>query len=208
MIYLENNGKISKLDVNQPLTLTHSPVKLWDMASFSVDGLENLLNNITPYQLLVASLPLVGSVILKAAIIWDEKAINVVGGTFTAGAWRQRDLNTRLDPDNLVSVASNEVTVLAAGKYWIRAHAPSGYGTYYHQVRLLVNGSQVALGTSEDSITAHVITRSFVNYVATLNANDVLKLEHYCYATVTSYGFGISNTWGANVYAVMEVIQL
>lgn len=47
------------------------------------------------------------------------------GGTFTAGAWRTRDLNTVLT--NTISGASlsnNQIT-LPAGKYYVEASAPT-----------------------------------------------------------------------------------
>ena len=42
------------------------------------------------------------------AIICDEKAHNVGGGTFTSGAFRTRDLDTEIaDPDGIVSISSS-----------------------------------------------------------------------------------------------------
>lgn len=147
-------------------------------------------------------------VIVKVAIIWDEKAQGVNGGTFTAGAWRQRDLNTKLDPDNLVTVVSNAVTIAVAGKYWIRASAPAFYNVYRHQARLTINSNQVAIGSSEDIEGAYVTTHSIIIYTATLNQNDILRLEHRCEVPISNYGFGLSNTWGVNVYSIIEIIKM
>ena len=207
MIYIENNGKISKLSTDAPLTLTHSPVKLWDMAGWSVDGLEALLNS-TPYQLLIDCLPVYGGEIVKAAMIWDEKAVTVSGGTFTAGAWGERDLNTKNDPDSLVTVASNAVTIAVAGKYLIRASAPAN-AVDVHQVRLNINNSSYVLGTSTYSPLPNYygFGRSEVIHVATLTVNDVLRLEHRCTTTYNSYGFGLAQAWGVNIYSIMELIQ-
>ena len=47
------------------------------------------------------------------------------GGTFTSGAFRTRDSNTEVaDPDNIVSISSNQFT-LGAGNYLIEASAPA-----------------------------------------------------------------------------------
>ena len=208
MIYLENNGKISKLTTDAPLTLTHSPVKLWDMAGWSVDGLESLVNG-TPYQLLIDCLPLVGGDIVKIATIWDEKAQGTAGGTFTNGAWRQRDLNSKNDPDSIVSLASNTVTIAVAGKYFIRAICPA-YAVTLHQARLLKNGSVVAIGTGQYTHPSYgAMTHSTVQYVGTLAVNDTLTIEHRCVTTVATYGLGTDGgqTWGVNVYSMMEVVQ-
>lgn len=206
MIYLENNGKISKLTTDAPLTLTHSPVKLWDMAGWSVDGLEALLNR-TPYQLLIDCLPFVGGDIVKVAIVWDEKAQGVNGGTFTAGAWRQRDLNTKLDTDTIISLASNQVTILQSGKYLVRASCPA-YSCGRNQSRLTKNSSLLQQGTSE-SYAGTVTSRSHIAWCGNLTVDDVIRLEHQCETTVATYGFGVgdSSSYGVEIYSIMELIM-
>ena len=209
MIYLENNGKISKLITDAPLTLTHSPVKLWDMAGWSVDGLESLVNG-TPYQLLIDCLPLVGGDNVKVATIWDEKAQGSNGGTFTAGAWRQRDLNTKVDPDNLVTVTSNTVTINVAGKYWLRASCPV-YNAGRNQSRITKNNAFLQQGTSEYAATASDASiKSSIVWAGQLAANDVLQLEHQCDTTVATYGFGVgdSSSWGVEIFSIMELVKL
>ena len=211
MIYIENNGKISKLTTDTPFTLTHTPVRLFDLDyGYSPDALEELLNSGAYYQLLIDSLPVYGGEIVKAAIIWDEKAQGVPGGTLTTGAWRQRDLNTENDPDSLVSVASNAITMAVAGKYLVRAACPA-YAVTAHQARILKNGTAIATGMT---LYAHpsygVVNVAVVSTVVTLAVNDVLKVEHRASSTGTTYGFGTDGgqTWGINVYSVVELIQL
>ena len=60
------------------------------------------------------------------AIICDEKANNVSGGSYaTADGWITRDLNTEIsDPDSIVSIASNRFS-LAAGSYLIEFSSPA-----------------------------------------------------------------------------------
>lgn len=145
---------------------------------------------------------------VKIAIIVDQKGNGVNGGDFLTGAWRKRDLNYKLDPENLVTVNSNNVVINAAGNYYIVASAPASE-VYYHNVRLLRNGVEVALGENADCIASHVVTRSRVVFVGSLAANDVLTLEHRCYQSKTVYGFGYANNFTTNnIYSVMEVFKL
>lgn len=145
---------------------------------------------------------------MKVAIIRDVKGAGVNGGTFTAGAWRQRDLNTLEATDSIVTVASNSITVAVAGKYMIRALAPAS-GVNYHQCRLTKNGTELALGTI--SLIGQIAgnTHSHVVWVGTLAVGDVIKLEHRCSVTYATYGLGaaIDATWGNTVFSIVEVVQ-
>lgn len=144
---------------------------------------------------------------MKIAIIFDQKAGGVNGGDFLAGAWRKRDLNTKLDPENLVNVNSNNVVINVAGSYYIVASAPASE-VYYHNTRLLRNGVEVALGENADCVAVHVVTRSRVVWVGSLAANDILTLEHRCYQNKATYGMGYSNNYANNIYSVMELFKL
>ena len=144
------------------------------------------------------------------AIICDEKANATEGGTFTSGAWRTRDLNTELsDPDGIVSISSNQFT-LAAGSYLIKASAPA-YTVMAHQVRLYnaTDSSAVESGTSELTHSSYATTtRSFVSARFTISATKVFELQHRCWYTDTTQGFGrtqdISNV---TRFALVEIYK-
>lgn len=58
------------------------------------------------------------------ALIHDEKPSNTAGGTYTAGAFRTRDLNTIVeDSGGIISLSANQIT-LEDGEYRIRAKVP------------------------------------------------------------------------------------
>lgn len=147
-----------------------------------------------------------GTITVKAAIVWDEKAATTSGGTFTNGAWRQRTLNAKLDPDSIVTLATNMVTVGAAGSYLIRASAPA-YGTNMHQTRLMKNGVLAATGSISHATPSQSDSRSVVTWVGSCNANDAFTLEHRCNTTVSINGMGVGDSWGVMVFTIMEVIQ-
>lgn len=144
--------------------------------------------------------------IVKAAIVYDEKAQGVTGGTFTGGAWRQRDLNAKNDPNNLVTIGTNQITIIVAGNYLIHALAPA-YNTDRHQSRLLKNGVVLQVGSiGYDMVYSTNPSRVF--WTGTLAVNDVIKLEHRATNTSTGYGFGVESTWGVSIYSIVELLLL
>ena len=203
MIYAEINGVIKKLDKQLPLEAWGvTDIKLWEASSSAPDPLQSALNS------LHYLINLVEGVDMKVAIVRDEKGSATNGGDFSAGAWRKRDLNTKLDPDNLVTVTSNNIVINVAGIYYVAASAPATE-VYYHNVRLLRNGVEIALGENADCIAAHVVTRSRVSWVGSLAVNDVLTLEHKSYQTKLTYGFGYASTiTSTNIYSVVELFRL
>jgi hypothetical protein len=146
---------------------------------------------------------------VKIAIVYDQKTDGTVGGNFATGAWVQRDLNQSLDPDGLITVIANSITLLRSGKYFIKASCPAAIGVAYHQARLTLNGVQVAWGTSEYVASTTTQTHSFVSWVGTLVAGDVLKLEHRCSTAITNgLGMGQSSLGGSpEIYSVVEITQ-
>ena len=80
-----------------------------------------------------------GALFESYAVLADVKASGVQPGVATSGAWRIRDLNTKMvDPDGIVSLEDNEFT-LQLGTYFMEWDAPAraGSGSYLnHQSRL------------------------------------------------------------------------
>lgn len=145
------------------------------------------------------------------AIICDSKGVNDNGGTATAGAFRTRDLNTKIaDPDNIVSIASNQFT-LGAGDYLIEASAP-GYRVDRHVTRLqnITTGTTVQYGTAEYSNYTYVIyNRSFVVARVSLTSSTTFELQHRVNTTIATQGFGVSSSWtGSNsIFAVVKIYK-
>lgn len=145
-------------------------------------------------------------------IVREERAGD--GGTFTAGAWRIRDLNTvMVDTGSHVvglgSLGSGEVT-LPAGTYRCRIRCPSN-GVGPNMARLFdVTNAAVILEGSND--LSHVGT-TYVSYAEivgrfTLVANTIIRVEHQGTNTTATTGFGIATTFGdAEVYTVAEFVK-
>lgn len=128
-------------------------------------------------------------------VLKDIKSHSTKGGTFTAGAWRTRDINTIENDQDWISLASNQFTLLA-GKYLIEASAPA-YRVDSHMVALYnTTASTLVTGSSEYSYNAgQAQTRSVVRQYVELSADATFELRHYCQTTRSDTGLGVSCTF-------------
>jgi len=142
------------------------------------------------------------------AIIADQKASGA-GGTFTAGAWRTRDLNTEIaDPDGIVSIATNQFT-LAAGSYLIEWIAPAWYVSL-HQTRLynVTDAAEVERGMGAYNSLATITDSSSGCARTTIAGSKVFTIEHYCSVTGTSAGFGQNTGFGiGEQYCTVKIFK-
>ena len=145
----------------------------------------------------------------SVAIIADVKAYDASGGTFTAGAWQTRDLNTELDdPSNIVTIASNQFT-LQAGTYLVEWSAPA-YKVDRHSSRLqnITDSTTEVLGTTEYSNDAEtIITRSMGASVLTITGAKAFEIQHYGAITRASYGMGLNSNI-SNINSVFTLVKI
>jgi len=139
--------------------------------------------------------------------VTDTKAQNTNGGTFTALAWRTRDLTTEdTDTNSDCSLASNQIT-LTAGTYECRISC-CAYEVDTHQARLYntTGATTVLIGTCEFSASGgqggH--TSSIIAGRFTIAASQALEVQQYCVITRATYGFGIALNQTSEVYAIAE----
>jgi hypothetical protein len=125
----------------------------------------------------------------------DEKSAGTQGGTFTAGAWRTRTLNTtKTNTITGASLSSNQIT-LPSGSYFIQAYAP-GFRVNGHVAKLynITDSTDVIIGsnqTSGDTMTAMPPATVFGYF--TIAAQKVFELQHRSQSTASDVGFGIRN---------------
>jgi len=127
-------------------------------------------------------------------IVQDTKASDTAGGTFTAGAWRTRDLNT-VQHNSIagasLAAATGRVT-LPAGTYRVRGAAPclrvnSTAARLYSitaSTTLLIGSSGYAYSNDNGYIDSIVVG------IFTLATTTVIELQHDCETTFSTYGFG------------------
>lgn len=124
--------------------------------------------------------------------IQDQKTSGTLGGTFTAGAWQTRDLNTEVT-NNITgaSLSTNQIT-LPAGTYHLDAvcvakQCNSNIARLFDTDNTLTLSSGLANrgATSVGTSILALLSGSF-----TLGAETVVELQHQCETTKTTDGFG------------------
>jgi len=157
-------------------------------------------------NLAFATLPTSGK-FASYAIIADQKASNVSGGSFTQDGDRTRDLNTEItDPDGIVSISNNQFT-LQAGTYLIRGYA-SAYAVYRNLAWVYdVTGSAnlPSFGTAEYGTSDQ--HRSLFLCRKTISSANVFEIRHRCQTTRSTNGFGVSSLIATNTYTFVEIFK-
>ena len=152
------------------------------------------------------TVPTAGGLFSGYAIFADQKAQNTSGGTFTSGAWRQRDLNTTLantDTTN-ITLGTNEFT-LAAGNYFIQWVAPA-YGVNRRTTQIHDGTSAVAVGSSAAQMTS---TGSYAMGAArvTPSTSTTYQIQDQSESTAATHGFGVENNFGVEQYLTVTIYK-
>ncbi|MCC6889610.1 MAG: hypothetical protein IT536_13835 [Hyphomicrobiales bacterium] len=133
----------------------------------------------------------------------DERSDGTAGGTFTAGSWITRTLNTEVTAEiGGASLASNAVT-LPAGSYFIVATAPTfAVGTHRLRLRNTSDGSDTLLGANASDGDLACCTTAHLAGRFTIAAQKTFELQHRCSNGQATEGLGRAATFGvAEVYA-------
>ena len=148
-----------------------------------------------------------GGLYASVAIIADHKAFNTMGGTFTSGAWRTRDLNTEVsDADGIVSINSNQFT-LGAGTYTIQFFAPAR-NCYSHTARLYNTTDSIAYYSISNYYEASDSSQVYGEAIVTIAGSKTFEIQHRCATTKSSDGFGRGNeVEGSSVFTTVRIIK-
>ncbi len=143
--------------------------------------------------------------------IQDQKSNNTNGGTFTAGAWRTRDLGSIvINTIAGASLSSNQIT-LPIGTYKVNARAP-GYQVIGHKIKLrnITDGSDILIGSNcRNTTTDNVQTDSFIKSWFSISGIKTIELQHYCSGTQATTGFGLANNFSVvEVYAEIFIEKI
>ena len=142
-------------------------------------------------------------------LVREEQTAGTAGGTFTAGSWVTRVINTEVfDTGNNCTLPGSNVIRLQAGTYDYRITAPASF-VDGHKCRFYdVTGAAVVTGssgTSEAANTNPMNTRSFDMGRFTITAENDFRVEHYAKVTNADDGLGSPSNFGeAEVYTTAE----
>jgi len=137
---------------------------------------------------------------MQVTFIKDVKASGTHGGSFTAGAWRTRDLNTLEGNTDFVSLNANQFT-LDAGTYLIEAEVPA-MNVNYHIAILhnITDGVTTVSGKSIYSETGSDVSNdSAIKGIFTINSQKTFEIRHKSNGTQNTFGFGYGANAGVNV---------
>jgi len=201
---------IEHRDVDGKQYVTTGVVTAGDV-TVDVGSLDNLLFGVaaTVQDMLEAIDEFTFGDLVSYAVIADQKAYNVNGGDFSAGADRTRDLNTELsDADNIVSISSNQFT-LQAGTYIIR------WQTISHAA---VNGTVSWLYNTSDSTEDITGSPTYGGNDAlsigkgkiTIAGAKVFEIRHRSTGSQASSGFGQCHNISGhyNYYTIVEILKI
>ena len=142
--------------------------------------------------------------------IVEQQATGGNGGTFTSGAWQTRLINTiRKNYLSGASLASNQIT-LPAGEYYIEWNA-TAYDVQTHKSRVYnTTDTATILVGSNGGINAgtgsNIMDQSIGSGKFTLPAAKVIELQHRCFITQATSGFGLQQGWGEiEVYSEVKI---
>ncbi len=148
---------------------------------------------------------------IEVAYLKDVKPSNSYGGTFTAGSWQTRTLNTTEGDIGIVTLASNQFT-LATGTYDIYATAPA-FKVYANKIRIwnVTDSTEAILGghSRADNGENSPTNAALVGQIS-ITSSKTFILQHRCATTVGTSGFGTPCGFsGVNeVYAQVKITKL
>lgn len=142
------------------------------------------------------------------AVFEDRKAAGTAGGTFTAGSWQTRVLNTVASNDIPgASLSSNRIT-LQTGKYHFSIKAVA-LDVQNHKIRLrnITNGNTELVGLSNDLTSSTDISGvAICEGVLTITSQKVFEIQHRCSTTQNTDGFGSPSSFGVSeVYCICTI---
>ena len=139
------------------------------------------------------------------AIFADQKAQNTQGGTFTSGAWRQRDLNTTIantDTTN-ITLGTNDFTLLA-GNYLIQWMAP-GFSIGRATTRLYDGTSVVGVGINAYTMNTGLPAPGLLR--VTPGTSTTYQIQHQCDTTYATLGFGVEINLDTEQYTTVIIYK-
>jgi hypothetical protein len=143
------------------------------------------------------------------AVFHDKKPQGTDGGTFTAGAWRLRDLTHQVYNSGIdVSLSNNRLTI-GPGCFLLLAMAPA-QDVDQHQARLYnETDSQVLMyGMNAGRSIGMTVSQVYACLTVQAGQQKVIRLEHRCTQNNYGDGFGEACGFGDEVYSIVQIVSL
>lgn len=148
---------------------------------------------------------------IKVALLTDSKSTGTAGGAASATTWHTRDLNTKVDTNSIVTLASNRFTPIS-GTYVIIATAP---GAFVNLQRLrLYNYTQdsvelYGLNGKADSGSSGAVQPALLQGTFSANGTDAYRIDHYCQSAKATDGLGVAVSDGSpEIYTTVLLMRV
>lgn len=165
-------------------------------------GNVSITGNLTAAGVLSAAYPIL--------IARDEKSLGTDGGTFTAGAWQQRNLNAlQVNTITGASLTSNQIT-LPAGTYRVEWSAPAYVVNGHQSVFTSTPTATVSIpgNSARTNSTVFMTTDSGASAVFTIAAPTIFEVQHRCATTKPTDGLGVAFGNTTEVYTTVEIWKI
>ena len=152
---------------------------------------------------------LLGVPVARTCYIKEIQNSGVSGGTFTAGSYVTRVLNTVSGDTEFVSLASDQFT-LQPGKYEIEVEAV-GHLVNIHKAKLrnITDSTDDIIGKVAQSSSTNAQTISSIKGTVILTEAKTFEIQHRCTITKTVNGFGPAASFGDDeVYTQVKITKV
>lgn len=140
----------------------------------------------------------------------EEQTSGTAGGTFTAGSWIDRTINTLEQDAASITLSSNRLT-LPAGKWLLRWAAPA-YNVNTHQSRIIINDAgspEYHYGRSSISSSSLAVQMDSQGVaLVDQSSSFTVKVQHRCQITEATNGLGVAHGWGDEVYSEIWGVRI
>jgi len=147
------------------------------------------------------------------AIFNETQAANTGGGSFTAGSFVKRTLNTTVI-NNIGATLSSSVITLLAGTYYVYASAPAtDVNRHKLKLRNTTDSTDTLIGVScsaANGISATMSTTALLQGTFTIAASKNFELQHRCeVSNATGSGLGVASNFGVSeVYSTIQIVRI
>ena len=146
---------------------------------------------------------------MLSAVLYDLKATTVDGQTLPTDTWTTRELNTEVDPFDIVSLSSNQFTPIS-GTYVIIAESLS-YTLYASRIRLYnqTQSSVVFTGMSGFGSAGDNVFHPLY-YIFTANGTDAYSIDMWNGGTAGGNNTGgtSTNDGESEVYTIITLLKV
>jgi hypothetical protein len=147
----------------------------------------------------------------EMAIFNETQANNTQGGTFTAGSYVKRTLNTTLQNTITSCTLTSSVISLPAGTYEVTAVAPATE-VNANKLRLQDTTTPATLIQGQNTFASGfggARSNAPLQGVFTITATTNVELQHRCGTTITTNGLGTACNFSDNeIYATIQIVKL